>query len=119
MRVLHDAGKLDEAVVQTLAGTRQVNEVICAVRAAHAASARGGREIAAGRGQGFLPDPGQGAGWSWQTTKLLMALRSQDEQLPHLTEKSRVAFDTLSAATAQRVLRFVQVREQSQHALEM
>jgi uncharacterized protein (DUF2336 family) len=114
VKALHDAGKLDETVVQTYAANRKIDEVVCALALLAQLPLAGAEKSLLGSDKDSSLILAKALGWTWQTAKLLLALRSEDEQMPHLVEKSRVAFDTLSAATAQRVLRFVQVREQAQ-----
>jgi hypothetical protein len=51
------------------------------------------------------------AGLSWPTTKLILQLRRGEGGLPPQTaETAHVHFDRLQASTAQRVVRFYQVR---------
>jgi uncharacterized protein (DUF2336 family) len=53
----------------------------------------------------------KGAGLSWQTTKLILSLRAGDAgPSPQALEKAYQHFERLQAATAQRVVRFYQVR---------
>lgn len=53
----------------------------------------------------------KGAGLSWQTAKLILNLRAGDAgNSPQALEKAREHFERLQAATAQRVVRFYQVR---------
>lgn len=113
VRRLNDAGKLDEYAVGTFAGLKSPEQVICAVAALARLPLSGAERALFGSDRDSALILGRALGWSWDTVRLVLSLRSAEDNTPHLIEKARGNFDALSPATAQRVLRFLQIREQA------
>jgi uncharacterized protein (DUF2336 family) len=113
---LERQGKLNEQALTGFAEKSEAEHVICTV------SIMTGLGIPATE-RGLLgPDRdtpliiGKALKWSWPTVKSVLALRPADEQATHMLDKSRESFDALSPSTAQRVLRFLVMREQAGRA---
>ena len=113
VRLLESQNKLDEQALTGFANGREAEHVICAV------SLMTDLGIAATERALMGPDRdtpliiGKALKWSWPTVRALLGLRPADEQAAHMFEKSRESFDALSPATAQRVMRFLVMREQA------
>lgn len=109
---LERENRLDEAAVDAYAAARMVEHVVCAV------SILSKLGLAATERALFGPDRdttliiGKALGWNWPTVKAILALRPAEEQAIHIMNKSRESFEALAPATAQRVLRFLEIREQ-------
>jgi uncharacterized protein (DUF2336 family) len=113
VRLLEADRKLNETEIQAFAGAGKLEHVICAVAVIT------GLGIAASERAMMGPDRdtnliiGKAMSWSWPTMRAVLKLRPAAEQAEHLMEKSRQAFDNLSPTTAQRVLRFLVMREEA------
>ncbi len=113
IRKLEADKALDELSVASFAGARETEHVICAV------SSLAGLGIAATERALLGPDRdttliiGKALKWTWPTVRAILALRPADEQAIHVMEKSREGFEALAPVTAQRVLRFLEMREQA------
>src|SRR5262249_61963302 len=111
IEALHQEGKLDEAILVNFAQKSQYEETVAALASLCAVPIEVvDRLMAAQR-----PDPVlilcKSAGWAWSTAKAIITVRpagartsSQDLDAVHAD------FDRLSPSTAQRVMRFWQVR---------
>jgi uncharacterized protein (DUF2336 family) len=113
VRALEAARKLNEAEVLAFAEAGKLEHVICAVAIIT------GLGIAAAERAMMGPDRdtnliiGKALSWSWPTMRAVLKLRPVEEQAEHIMEKSRDGFDNLSPTTAQRVLRFLVMREEA------
>jgi hypothetical protein len=113
VRALELERKLNENEVLAFAQAGKLEHVICAV------SVITGLGIAASERAMMGPDRdtnliiGKALSWNWPTMRAVLKLRPAEEQAEHLIEKSRQGFDNLSPTTAQRVLRFLVMREEA------
>ncbi len=116
VRALDAARKLDEVAIQGFATAAKREHVICAVAVIT------GLGIAAAERAMMGPDRdtnliiGKAMSWSWPTVRAVLKLRPEVEQAEHILEKSRESFENLSPTTAQRVLRFLVMREEAGRA---
>jgi uncharacterized protein (DUF2336 family) len=113
VRSLEAERRLNEAELQAFAQGGKLEHVICAVAVIT------GLGIAASERAMMGPDRdtnliiGKALSWSWPTMRAVLKLRPAEEQAEHMLEKSREGFENLSPATAQRVLRFLVMREEA------
>jgi uncharacterized protein (DUF2336 family) len=117
VRRLSDAGKLDEHAVGTFAGLKSTEEVICAVAVLARLPLSGAERALFGSDRDSTLILGRALDWSWDTVRLVLSLRSAEDNVPHLIERARVSYVALAPATAQRVLRFLQIRDQAGHSI--
>lgn len=113
VRRLNDAAKLDEHAVSTFAGLKAQDSVICAVAVLARLPLAGAERALFGADRDSVLILGRALGWSWMTVRAVMSLRSVEDTLPHILDKAQQNYSALSLPTAQRVLRFLQIREQS------
>lgn len=108
---LHQEGKLDEALLVTFAQNGDYEEMIAALALLCAVP----MEVV-DRLMGIeRPDPVlvlcKSAGWAWTTTAAILgARRDSDRRSSRDFDIARADFDRMSVSTAQRVVRFWQVR---------
>jgi uncharacterized protein (DUF2336 family) len=114
VREMHDAGKLDEVAIATLAGAKSVEEIICAVALMAKLPLAGAERVILGSDRDSSLIVAKAMGWSWPTVKALLCLRPAEECAPHILDRAHQSFENLALGTAQRVMRFVQIREQAQ-----
>jgi uncharacterized protein (DUF2336 family) len=113
VRTLESQNKLDETALTGFAEKTEAEHVICSV------SLMTGLGIPATERALMGPDRdtpliiGKALKWSWPTVRALLVLRPAGEQATHMMDKSRESYDALSPSTAQRVLRFLVMREQA------
>jgi uncharacterized protein (DUF2336 family) len=116
VRRLNDTGKLDEHAVSTFAGLKARDEAVCAIAVLSRLPLSGAERALFGSDRDSTLILGRALGWSWDTVRQLLALRSAEDNAPHVIARAHQSYDTLAPATAQRVLRFLQIREQASHA---
>jgi uncharacterized protein (DUF2336 family) len=114
VRAMQDAGRLDEVAIATMAGSKAVEEIICAVALMAKLPLAGAERVILGSDRDSSLIVGKAMGWSWPTVKAMLCLRPAEECAQHILDRAHQSFDNLALGTAQRVMRFVQIREQSQ-----
>ncbi|MGL4729338.1 MAG: DUF2336 domain-containing protein [Bosea sp. (in: a-proteobacteria)] len=113
VRALEAARKLNQNEIQAFAEAGKIEHVICSVAVIT------GLGIAAAERAMMGPDRdtnlilGKALSWSWPVVRAVLKLRPAEEQAEHLLDKSREGFENLSPTTAQRVLRFLVMREEA------
>jgi hypothetical protein len=107
------AGTLDEAALRRAALAGERAYAICAVAALVKVQPAAAERLLFGPDRDTALVLGRALGWSWPTVRAVLGLRPAADQLPHLIDKARKHFDDLTPGTAERVLRFIQVREQT------
>ncbi|MGL5361455.1 MAG: DUF2336 domain-containing protein [Bosea sp. (in: a-proteobacteria)] len=113
VRTISDAGDLNEGAIAAYAAKKQTDHVVCAIAVTAKLSLPGAERVLLGTDRDSVLIVAKALGWSWPTVKALIGLRPVDQLAPHLMDKARQSFDSLSAPTAQRVMRFLQIREQA------
>jgi uncharacterized protein (DUF2336 family) len=107
------AGKLTEDTVAGLARDGALAETICGIAALAQISAKAAELSLTGQDRDAIVVISRAMGWSWATLRALLGLRPEGDRLPHAVERAKTNFENLSAQTAQRVLQFIRVRDQS------
>lgn len=107
------SGQLDESRVVAFANEGDKAGAICAISILATLSQHSARIVITGMDRDAVLVVARAMGWSWQTARALMRLRPAEEQAPHMVERAKSSFESLNAATAERVLQFIRVKEQS------
>jgi uncharacterized protein (DUF2336 family) len=111
VRALHKERKLTEADIAEFAGGGKYEETIAALATVCAVPV----EVVDRLMCGERPDPvlilARAAGFGWETVREIMNARPGPKPTSYILESARENFDRLTAATAQRVVRFWQVRQ--------
>ncbi|TCR68912.1 DUF2336 domain-containing protein [Bosea sp. BK604] len=111
IKLLHDAGKLDEAKVAEFASAGDTEHAICGVAILARLGLPATEQIILGPDRDAVLLVGRGLGWSWETTRALIGLRKSDGKSAPAIERARQSFRNLTAVTAQRVLGFLRMRD--------
>jgi uncharacterized protein (DUF2336 family) len=111
---LRNAGELDEAQLLKFAEAAQYDEVVTALSELCAVSTTAIDRFMHGQ----RPDPvlilGKAAGFAWPTVRAVMMVRpSGNMKQPPGLETAQMNFERLAPATAQRVVRFWQLRQEA------
>jgi uncharacterized protein (DUF2336 family) len=111
IETLHRDGKLDEAALVGFAQQGQYEETVAALASLCAVPI----EVVDRLMAGDRPDPililGKSSGWGWPTVKaIIMARQGGKDASSQFIDSAHSNFERLSRATAQRVMRFWQVR---------
>jgi len=111
VEALREAGKLDEAALVDFARQNRPEETVAALASLCAVPI----EVVDRLMNGDRPDPVlvlcKAAGWGWPTVKALISARNGGKSISSQALDSAYAnFERLSPTTAQRVIRFWQVR---------
>ncbi len=112
VHALHQEGRLDEHALFEFAKAKKFEETVAALSALCGVPIDAADRLVAGD----RPDPililCKGAGFGWPTARaIIMARPSQKGTSSYALDESFLNFEKLSAATAQRVMRFWQVRD--------
>jgi uncharacterized protein (DUF2336 family) len=111
VRTLHKERKLTEADIVEFARSGKYEETIAALATVCAVPV----DVVDRLMSGERPDPvlilARAAGFGWETVREVMNARPGPKPTSHILESARENFDRLTAATAQRVVRFWQVRQ--------
>jgi hypothetical protein len=110
---LSRAKRLDEARVAGFAREGQRADLACALSLLGGLSINAVETALGGPDRDAVLVIGKALGWSWPTVKTLINLRPEHERLPHMLEKARSNYETLNFSTAQRVLQFIRVKDQT------
>jgi uncharacterized protein (DUF2336 family) len=110
---LAQADKLDEPALAAFAAKGKMHEAVCALAAMVQISPAAAEQSLLGSDRDACLVLGKAMGWGWDTVKMLLSLRPESENLPHLVARSRSNYESLSAPTAQRVLQFMRVKDQT------
>jgi uncharacterized protein (DUF2336 family) len=113
VRALSDAGTLNEAAITAFAARKATDHAVCAIAVMAKLSLPGAERVILGADRDSVLIVAKALGWGWPCVKALISLRPADQLAPHLMDKARQSFESLSAGTAQRVMRFLQIREQA------
>lgn len=109
-----DTGTLTEFDLVAYANAMQTERAVCAVSALAHVSIQTAERLFLGTDLDLLLIVCRAQNWAWSTAKSLLKLRGEDKIGPRQIEKALESYDQLTHATAQRVLRFLHVREASQ-----
>ena len=110
---LAQADKLDEPALAAFAAKGKADEAVCALAAMVRISEAAAEQSLLGSDRDACLVIGKAMGWSWDTIKLLLSLRPEGDNLPHQVARSRSNYESLSQTTAQRVMQFMRVKDQS------
>lgn len=113
VRKLESEGRLDGQALQAFADAKEAEHVICAVSVMSGLGIPATERALMGTDRDTPLIIGKALKWSWSVVRAVLSLRPADEQAMHILEKSRESFEALAPATAQRVLRFLVMREQA------
>jgi uncharacterized protein (DUF2336 family) len=109
---LAQADKLDEPALAAFAAQGKLDEAVCALATMVQVSTAAAEQSLLGADRDACLVLGKAMGWGWDTVKLLLSLRPEADNLPHLVARSRSNYESLSQPTAQRVLQFMRVKDQ-------
>lgn len=109
---LAQADKLDEPALAAFAAKGKLDEAVCALATMVQISTAAAEQSLLGGDRDACLVLGKAMGWGWDTVKLLLSLRPEADNLPHLVARSRSNYESLSQPTAQRVLQFMRVKDQ-------
>jgi uncharacterized protein (DUF2336 family) len=109
-----DMGALSELDLVAYANNQQTEHAVCAVSILAHVSLQTAERLFLGSDLDLLLIVCRAQNWAWSTAKSLLKLRGEDKIGPRQIEKALESYDQLTHATAQRVLRFLHVREASQ-----
>ncbi len=112
VRELAAAGTLNETALAAFAAKGSSHLAVCAMSVLAKISIGAADQALLGSDRDACLVVGKALGWNWTTIQSLIRLRPAGEQLPHVMERSRSNFESLSQQTAQRVLQFMRVKEQ-------
>jgi uncharacterized protein (DUF2336 family) len=111
VRALHKERKLTEADIVEFARSGKYEETIAALATVCAVPV----DVVDRLMSGERPDPvlilARSAGFGWETVRVIMSARPGAKPTSQTLESAKENFDRLTAATAQRVVRFWQVRQ--------
>lgn len=107
----HDHGELDEFDVVAYAEAMDTQRLICTVSLLSHVSLATAERLFLGSDLDLLLIVCKAQNWAWSTAKALLKMRGEDKVGPRQIEKAMESYDQLTHATAQRVLRFLHVRE--------
>lgn len=110
----HEAGQLTEFDLIDYANAHQTEQAVCAVSILAHISLQTAERLFLGSDLDLLLIVCKAQGWAWSTARALLKLRGEEKVGPRQIEKALESYDQLTHATAQRVLRFLHVREASQ-----
>lgn len=106
-----ERGELNEFAVAEYARRHRFEEVVCAIASLARIALQTSERLFLGEDQDLLLIVARAQDWSWETAKCLLKLRGEEKATPHHLDKARGSFEQLNVSTAQRVLRFLSVRE--------
>ncbi len=113
VRALSEAGQLTESTLLAFASEGARHEAICALSVLARISVTAAEQSLLGVDRDACLVIGRAIGWQWETARALMRLRPAGEQLPHMINRAKSNFESLSPATAQRVLQFMRLKEKT------
>ncbi len=108
-----ERGELDEFVVTEYARRGCFEESVCAVSALAHISMPTAERLFLGSDQDLLLIVCKAQNWAWSTAKSLIKLRGDGRVSQRELDRAMESYDQLTHGTAQRVLRFLHVREAS------
>jgi len=111
VRALHEERKLREAHVAEFAKTGKYEETIAALAILCAVPVEAVDRLMNGEPADPVLILGRAIGFGWPTVKAVLNARPNGKPTPQTLEVARENFDRLTAVTAQRVVRFWQVRQ--------
>ncbi len=114
VQALADARTLTEADLAAFAQQGSTEEAICAQALLAGLSVPAAERAFCARDSDLLLVVGKSQGWSWRTMAAVLKLRDAAEATPPRLKRASETYEQLSAATAQRVMHFLKVRESAQ-----
>jgi hypothetical protein len=114
VRSKHEAGDLSEFDVAAYAAHNSLEEAITAIAVLVNISVQASERLFTGQDQDLLLIICKSQNWAWSTAKALIKLRGGENISTKQIEKAFDSYDQLTQSTAERVLRFLHVREASQ-----
>lgn len=110
---LHAAGRLDEAALSGYAQRAATDEAICAMAELAKISIASAEQAILGSDRDACVVIAKAMGWDWTTVMALISLRPAADRQPHQLDRALENYESLSNATAHRVMRFMRVKEQT------
>jgi uncharacterized protein (DUF2336 family) len=110
VQAMRREGALNEAQISEFARSGQYEEMAAAIAQVCAVSIDVVDRVMSGDRLDPILILGRSAGWQWPTVRAIITARPGAEASSHDLDSAFMNFDRLSPATAQRVLRFWQVR---------
>jgi hypothetical protein len=111
VQTLEKSGKLNESVLLDFVNRRRYDEMTVALARLSSAPLKVVSEVMMGLRNDALLVPCKAAGLTWQTTEAILRHRHPDQTISdRVIELARIDYNRLSITTAQRTLRFMQVR---------
>ena len=111
VRAMHKDGKLSEAAIAEFAKDGKYEETIAALATVCAVPVEVVDRLMSGERADPVMILARAANFGWATVKEIIIARPGDKPSPQTIEAARENFARLTAATAQRVVRFWQVRQ--------
>jgi uncharacterized protein (DUF2336 family) len=111
VRAMHKDGKLTEAAIAEFAKDGKYEETIAALATICAVPVEVVDRLMSGERADPVMILARAANFGWATVKEIIVARPGDKPSPQAIEAARENFARLTAATAQRVVRFWQVRQ--------
>jgi hypothetical protein len=113
VRELSARGGLDERALHHYAVSGKSDEALYALSFMAKVSLHAAEQAILGADRDACLVIGKAMEWNWETIEALIGLRPSAENLPHMMDRAKSNFENLSAATAQRVLQFMRVKDQA------
>jgi len=111
VQALHRQRKLTEGDIGAFAGSGQYQETIAALATLSGVPIEVVNRLVHGERSDPLLILARAAGFGWRTVEAIMMARPGVKPTSHTLDAARANFERLTAATAQRVVRFWQVRQ--------
>ncbi len=108
-----ERNELNEFVITEYAHRGQFEESVCAVAALANISLPTAERLFLGSDQDLLLIVCKAQNWAWSTAKALVKLRGEGQASVRDLDRAMDSYDQLTHGTAQRVLRFLHIREAS------
>ncbi len=108
-----ERNELNEFVITEYAGRGQFEECVCAVAALANISLPTAERLFLGSDQDLLLIVCKAQNWAWSTARALVRLRGDGRASARDLDRAMDSYDQLTHGTAQRVLRFLHIREAS------
>lgn len=105
--------ELSEFELAEFARQNHFDEAVCAVATLTHVSLATAERLFLGHDPDLLIIVCKAQNWAWSTAKALLKLRGEDKVGPRQIDKAMESYDQLTHGTAQRVLRFLHIREAS------
>ncbi len=113
---LAKSGELTEAKLAAYGEEGDKARAIAALAFMARLSEHAARMVITGLDRDAVVIVGKAMGWSWATVRALGKLRPENEQSSHMVQRAKQSYETLKPETAERVLQFIRVKEQTKPA---